>query len=185
MFARKVTISGVVRPVDTLSSAVVTPSVPIEAARWPAMRQIWRVISATEVLPLVPVTATIVSGTGVKNPSYYELFGFSDGRYIGNPNLKPEQSKPYELQWRSQLGSDSQLEASLYRTELSDAIIFGQDSIPRNVASARINGLELSLDQQWGAWRSQLGLALIDPRDRDSGHTLARRARRHHARERR
>ena len=60
-------MSGVVRPVETLSSDVVTPSVPIEAARWPAMRQIWRVISATEVLPLVPVTATMVSGTGVKN----------------------------------------------------------------------------------------------------------------------
>ncbi len=56
--------------------------------------------------------------------------------------------------------------------------MFGQDSIPRNVASARINGFEMALAQQWGAWHSQLGLALIDPRDRDSGHTLARRARR-------
>ena len=35
-------------------------------------------------------------GTGVKNPVYYELFGFSDGRYIGNPNLKPEKSKGWE-----------------------------------------------------------------------------------------
>ncbi len=35
-------------------------------------------------------------GTGVKNPGYYELFGFSDGNYIGNPNLKPEKSKGWE-----------------------------------------------------------------------------------------
>lgn len=35
-------------------------------------------------------------GTGVKNPGYYELFGFSDGRYIGNPNLKPEKSEGWE-----------------------------------------------------------------------------------------
>ncbi|WP_375397121.1 TonB-dependent receptor plug domain-containing protein [uncultured Sphingomonas sp.] len=35
-------------------------------------------------------------GTGVKNPGYYELYGFSDGRYIGNPNLKPEKSKGWE-----------------------------------------------------------------------------------------
>nr|BFE93772.1 hypothetical protein GCM10020185_43080 [Pseudomonas brassicacearum subsp. brassicacearum] len=27
-------------------------------------------------------------------------------------------------------------------------------------------------------WQGNLGLAIIDPRDRDSGHTLARRARR-------
>ena len=60
-------MSGVVNPVETLSSDVVTPSVPIEAARCPAMRQICRVISTVEVLPLVPVTATSVAGTGVKN----------------------------------------------------------------------------------------------------------------------
>jgi vitamin B12 transporter len=35
-------------------------------------------------------------GTGVKNPGYYELYGFSDGKYIGNPNLKPEKSKGWE-----------------------------------------------------------------------------------------
>ncbi len=32
------------------------------AAAWPASSQIWRVKAATEVLPLVPVTATMVSG---------------------------------------------------------------------------------------------------------------------------
>ena len=55
-------MSGVVRPVETLPSGVVTPSVPMLAARSPAMRQIWRVISTVEVLPLVPVTATMVAG---------------------------------------------------------------------------------------------------------------------------
>ena len=35
-------------------------------------------------------------GTGVKNPGYYELFGYSDGRYIGNPDLKPEKSEGWE-----------------------------------------------------------------------------------------
>ena len=64
MLLKKVTMSGVVRPVVTCSSDVVTPSVPIDAERWPDMRQIWRVISTVEVLPLVPVTATTVSGNG-------------------------------------------------------------------------------------------------------------------------
>ena len=111
---------------------------------------------------------------GFRAPTFNDLYY----PQFSNPNLDPEHSKSYELQWRSQLSHDSRLEASLYRTDLRDAIIFGQDSIPRNVASARINGFEMALDQQWGEWRSQLGLALIDPRDRDSGHTLARRARR-------
>lgn len=35
-------------------------------------------------------------GTGVKNPGFFELFGFSDGRYIGNPDLRPEKSEGWE-----------------------------------------------------------------------------------------
>jgi len=104
------------------------------------------------------------------NDLYYPLFS--------NPDLGPERSKSYELQWRSQLGASTRLETSLYRTDLRDAIIFGEGSIPRNVASARINGLEMALHQAFFGWEGQLGLALVDPRDRDSGHTLARRARR-------
>lgn len=36
-------------------------------------------------------------GTGVKNPGYFELFGYVDGRYIGNPNLRPEKSEGWEV----------------------------------------------------------------------------------------
>ncbi|MBA1203088.1 TonB-dependent receptor [Pseudomonas capeferrum] len=104
------------------------------------------------------------------NDLYYPLFS--------NPDLDPERSKSYEVQWRSQLAQNSRLEASVYRTDLRDAIIFGEGSIPRNVASARIEGFELALHQELFGWQGQVGLALIDPRDRDSGHTLARRARR-------
>ena len=42
-------------------------------------------------------------GTGVKNPGYFELYGYDDGRYIGNPNLKPEKSKGWEAGPRSGL----------------------------------------------------------------------------------
>ena len=62
MFDRKVTMSGVVSPVEALSIEVVIPSVPIDAALNPAIRHSWRVISTVEVLPLVPVTATQVAG---------------------------------------------------------------------------------------------------------------------------
>ncbi|MBH3386500.1 TonB-dependent receptor [Pseudomonas juntendi] len=111
---------------------------------------------------------------GFRAPTFNDLYY----PQYSNPNLDPEHSKSYELQWRSQLATTTRLETSLYRTDLRDAIVFGQDSIPRNVASARINGLEMALSQQWASWRAQLGMALIDPRDRDTGHTLARRARR-------
>ena len=60
--------SGVVRPggVTCWSLApgreTVTPRVPMLAETWPAPANIWRQKLATEVLPLVPVTATQVCG---------------------------------------------------------------------------------------------------------------------------
>ncbi|SFR76386.1 TonB-dependent receptor plug domain-containing protein [Sphingomonas jatrophae] len=35
-------------------------------------------------------------GTGVKAPTSTELFGYSDGQYIGNPDLRPEKSRGWE-----------------------------------------------------------------------------------------
>ena len=131
--------------------------------------------SASLTLPLNTDNDLLLSySEGFRAPTFNDLYY----PQYSNPDLDPERSRSYELQWRSQLSDSSRLETSLYRTDLRDAIIFGEGSIPRNVASARINGMEMSLTQDWGPWRSQLGLALIDPRDRDTGHTLARRARR-------
>ena len=131
--------------------------------------------SGTFTLPLNPDNDILLSySEGFRAPTFNDLY-YPD---FSNPDLKPETSKSYELQWRSQLTQDSRLEASLYRTDLEDAIIFGSNSRPQNVASARINGFEAALKQELFGWQSNLGAAIIDPRDRDTGHTLARRARR-------
>ena len=36
------------------------------------------------------------AGTGIKDPGAFELFGYSNGLYIGNPSLRPEKSKGWE-----------------------------------------------------------------------------------------
>ncbi|WP_053124241.1 TonB-dependent receptor domain-containing protein [Pseudomonas sp. P1.31] len=131
--------------------------------------------SGTLTLPLNPDNDLLLSySEGFRAPTFNDLY-YPD---FSNPDLKPETSKSYELQWRSQLSDSSRLEASIYRTDLQDAIIFGSNSRPENVASARINGFEAALKQELFDWQSNLGVSIIDPRDRDSGHTLARRARR-------
>lgn len=131
--------------------------------------------SGTFTLPLNPDNEVLLTySEGFRAPTFNDLY-YPD---FSNPDLKPETSKSYEVQWRSQLTEDSRLEASLYRTDLEDAIIFGSNSRPENVASARINGFEAALKQELFGWQSNLGVAIIDPRDRDTGHTLARRARR-------
>ncbi len=133
--------------------------------------------SGTLTVPLNPNNDVLLSySEGFRAPSFNDLY-YPDS---SNPNLKPEHSKSYELQWRSQLTDTTRLETSLYRTDLRDAIVAQPADfyIPHNVASARINGFEAALKQELFGWQGNLGLSVIDPRDRDSGHTLARRARR-------
>ena len=113
------------------------------------------------------------------NDLYYPDFCFSGFCFpSANPDLKPETSKSYEAQWRSRYSETGALELSLYRIDLQDAIVLDQNFIPQNVQTARINGFEAALKQELFGWQSSLALALIDPRDRDTGHTLARRAKR-------
>ncbi|MCK3853941.1 TonB-dependent receptor [Pseudomonas sp. W2Jun17] len=132
--------------------------------------------SGTLTVPVNPDNDLLLSySEGFRAPTFNDLY-YPDMQY-SSPNLQPETSKSYELQWRSQLTDSTRVEASLYRTDLSDAIILDAGK-PQNVASARINGFEAALKQEVFGWQGNLGLSLIDPRDRDSGHTLARRARR-------
>ena len=63
-------------------------------------------------------------------------------------------------------------------TDIRDAIVADADWIQQNVGAARITGFESALHQEWFGWQSSLGVAIIDPRDRDTGKTLSRRARR-------
>lgn len=62
-------------------------------------------------------------GTGVKNPGYYELFGYYDGKYIGNPNLKPERSEGWEAGIdQSFLGDKATIGATYFSSKLKDEI---------------------------------------------------------------
>ncbi|WP_296183858.1 TonB-dependent receptor domain-containing protein [Pseudomonas sp. UBA1879] len=131
--------------------------------------------SGTLTVPVNDANDVLISySEGFRAPTFNDLYypGFS------NSNLKPEHSKSYEMQWRSRLSETRKLEASLYRTDLKDAIALDADFTPQNIGSARINGFEASLEQQLFGWTGKLGASIIDPQDRDTGHTLNRRARR-------
>lgn len=113
------------------------------------------------------------------NDLYYPDYCYGGACYASaNPNLKPERSKSYEVQWRSQYSDSGSLQMSLYRTDLEDAIVLDQNYVPQNIQTARINGFEAALRQELFGWQGNLAIGLLDPRDRDSGHTLQRRAKR-------
>ena len=131
--------------------------------------------SASLSVPLNVDNEVLLSySEGFRAPTFNDLYY----PQFGNPALKPEYSKSYELQWRSQLTDSSRLETSIYRTDIRDAIVADANFIQQNIGAARIIGFESALHQEWFGWQSSLGVAMIDPRDRDTGHTLSRRARR-------
>jgi vitamin B12 transporter len=62
-------------------------------------------------------------GTGRKAPTFIERFGFFPGQFIGNPDLKPEKSKSYDLGIDYLLFNDAvELQLAVYYQDLEDEI---------------------------------------------------------------
>lgn len=84
---------------------------------------------------------------GIAQPTFYDLFGFFPGNFVGNPDLKPESSRGFELSVRYQRGS---IGASLtgYRQRLRDEIINNATftSVLNAPGKSRRSGVEASVD---------------------------------------
>ncbi len=64
------------------------------------------------------------AGSGIKNPQYFELYGYSDGQYIGNPNLRPEKSTGWEAGVdQSFLGNRATAGLTYFSSRLKDEIV--------------------------------------------------------------
>lgn len=62
------------------------------------------------------------AGSGIKNPGFFELFGFVDGRFIGNADLQPEKSTSWEVGVDQDLGDSAQASVTYFNVELDDEI---------------------------------------------------------------
>ena len=121
---------------------------------------------------------------GFRTPTFNNLYWTLDSTgFQGNPDLKPEKSKIYELQWRSRFTDLVTLETSIYRTDLRDAFTYVYNSASgtgqnENVDRVRINGFETSLQHEVFGAQGALNLSFVDARDRKTGHQLPRIAKR-------
>ncbi len=87
------------------------------------------------------------SGSGVKNPSLTELFGYDPASYVGNPDLKPEKSRGWEagldqelLDGRMLLGATyfhSRLENEIYTANGPARITFPRPTIAQRCRNRR------------------------------------------------
>lgn len=110
---------------------------------------------------------------GFRAPTFNDLYN----AWGSNPNLRPESSKSYELQWRGQFDTTT-LQASAYRMDIDDLILLDSFWIPQNISEARINGLELSAERDILGWYTVASATWLDPRDRSTGQLLPRRPKR-------
>ena len=62
-------------------------------------------------------------GTGRKNPTFIERFGFFPDQFVGNPALKPERSVSWELGLRQDIaGGAATIDIAVFRQDLEDEI---------------------------------------------------------------
>ena len=99
------------------------------------------------------------AGSGVKDPTFSELFDFFAGQYIGNPNLKPEKSHGWEAGLeQSFLDGRATIDATYFDNHLTDEIgstfVDGATTSVNVAGKTRQRGVELSAAARLGdGWR--------------------------------
>ncbi|MCG9598669.1 TonB-dependent receptor [Vibrio sp. Isolate25] len=115
------------------------------------------------------------TGTAFKAPTFSDLYSplvCYPTCYSGNPNLKPEESKNYEVAIEADYSYLS-VRLAAYRNDI-DNLILGD--IKENVGEARIEGIEISSTFETGPISHSASFDWMDPKDLDNDEQLARRA---------
>lgn len=133
---------------------------------------------------LFTATRLIASaGTGFRAPDTTDRYGFG-----GNPDLKPERSRSYELGIKQRIGSRQTLDVRAFRNDVSDLILveFDPSNDPNvdygfravNVDRARTDGVQANWRYESQRWSARVGGIVQTPKDRSDDSLLLRRARR-------
>ena len=118
------------------------------------------------------ISALANFGNAFRSPTFNELYyPKDDWGGGGNPNLKPEQSKSYEVGLLGEHDWGS-WELRAYHTDI-DNLILGWS--PRNVAKAQIQGIEAQIGTEICGFKPKLTMNLLNPEDKATGERLLRR----------
>lgn len=84
-------------------------------------------------------------GTGVKNPTLFELYGFTN-TYRGNPNLKPERAEGWDAGFDQEVWGDRVvLDATYFEQRISDLIVGSGQGSANLPGTATARGVELGV----------------------------------------
>jgi len=111
------------------------------------------------------------AGSGVKNPGFFELYGYVDGRFIGNAALRPEKSEGWEAGIDQRIGDarigvtyfDSSLKGEIFTTFPPPTFV----ATPANrTTTSKQRGVELSLAARLGdAWSLDAAYSYLDAKE--------------------
>jgi len=119
-------------------------------------------------------------GTGIKNPSFVERFGFTPDTFFGNRDLKPETNRHISAGVRYQPGRWS-VAATLFSDRLKDEIngfffdgaLGGFTSVNETGKSKR-DGAELELSADLSLATVTVGLSYLDAKEPDGSREIRR-----------
>ncbi|HBC7429813.1 TPA: TonB-dependent vitamin B12 receptor BtuB [Providencia rettgeri] len=119
--------------------------------------------------------------TAYKAPNLGQLYTDNVAWNIkGNPNLKPEESKQWEIGLEGETGLLF-WQLTGYENEITNLIDFTTDPVTyassyNNIGKAKIKGVEWNGELQTGLFSHQLTLQYLDPRNEKTNKVLNRRA---------
>lgn len=119
-----------------------------------------------------------LAGTGFRAPDATDRYGFG-----GNPDLDPERSRSIEGGVKHRFDDRHAVSLAAFRNDIDDLIEFVTLSYDpfagenRNVAEARIEGIEAAYEYDAAPWRVRVEAVHQDPRNVRTDEVLMRRAR--------
>ena len=109
------------------------------------------------------------AGSGVKNPGFFELYGFVSGQFIGNDALRPEKSTGWEVGVDQDVSNTARLSVTYFDSAL-DGEIFTTFPAPNFIATpanrtteSQQRGIEVSLAAKLAeAWSLDAAYSYLD-----------------------
>ncbi|PRD42289.1 TonB-dependent receptor [Phyllobacterium phragmitis] len=113
--------------------------------------------------------------TGFRAPTFNDLY-YPDPFTPGNPDLKPEKSRSYEVGLTWQATAQTSLDMALYQTRVSNQINWAPSApgsfiwSPANIDQVQITGFEATLAHTFNdEWSGRLGIDIREPLNKSPG----------------
>jgi iron complex outermembrane receptor protein len=91
----------------------------------------------------------LLYGTAFRAPSVYERAYIVPSLAYGNPDLRPEKMRSFEISWEKRFSPQSRLTATAYHFDIERMVTVDGSGLAVNGSPIRADGLEVEYERQW------------------------------------